>query len=157
MILSEAYLKANSILSEAIDFRLLAPQIAFIEDVKIPDALGEKTSEDLRTKFENQTLTPIEEDAVKILKKMLLGYLEMYAVDTLSTRIRNKGGQKESGNNSTNAPEYNIGQIKAQAEERAEFYKKEVIKFIEANKTEFPLFVHNCKDSDNPYIDVYFN
>lgn len=159
LLISEEYLKANAIASEAIDYRVYKPHIIACQDLYLDELLGVTFKDNLLTGYQNQTLTPYEQQLVVYLKQMLIRRVEAAVTDFLTYRLRSKGVQTSSSGDSNSATDTQVQYSEKLLNEYADKYYKYACKYLNDNTSEFPLYdsdaCDECEENTNN-TNMYF-
>ena len=159
LLLSEEYIKINSIATEAIDYRVYKPNIIACQDLYLDELLGVEFKDDLLIKYENQTLTPYEQQLVVYLKQMLIRRVEAAITDFLTYRLRSKGVQTSYSSDTNTGSDTQVQYSEKLLNEYADKYKDYACKYLNENKEEFTLYKKNtCSDcnENNNNANMYF-
>ena len=159
LLLSEEYIKINAIASEAIDYRVYKPHILACQDLYLDELLGVTFKDNLLTGYQNQTLTPYEQQLVVYLKQMLIRRVEAAVTDFLTYRLRSKGVQTSSSGDSSAATDTQVQYSEKLLNEYADKYYQYACKYLNDNTSEFPLYdsdaCDECEENTNN-TNMYF-
>lgn len=149
-ILSQAYLKSNSIINDNVDFELLKPLIKAVQIFKIKPLLGTAlynrvVSESTPTApntFAN--LSPAIETLLDdYILDAMVWYVQGFSVPHFKFRFMNKGLMEKSSDNSQPASTDDLKFYEQRHFNVAENYGNQLQKYIRANQTLYPEFFQN--------------
>tara|TARA_R110001606_G_scaffold242601_2_gene390507 strand:+ start:780 stop:1274 length:495 start_codon:yes stop_codon:yes gene_type:complete len=159
LLISEEYLKANAIASEAIDYRVYKPHIIACQDLYLDELLGVTFKDALLTGYQNQTLTSYEQQLVVYIKQMLIRRIEAAVTDFLTYRLRSKGVQVSSSGDSSAGTDTQVQYSEKLLNEYADKYYKYACKYLNDFHIEFPLYESDACDKcdeDTNNTNMYF-
>lgn len=149
LLLGDEYLKANSLISDNVQFEELRPLIYAIQDLQLTEIVGTKLLEALiiQTNTEPDTLTA---DNKILLDKYLLPYMnwtlcgercriantKLYPAGTMVNRTDNS----DPVDNSINESKFFFN--------KAAGYQRKAINFLAANATLYPLLEQNIETDE---------
>ena len=163
LFISENYIKQNTTFSDNVDVKLLLSNVAPAQDFYIQDILGTNLYLDLQTKYSGQTLSNIEEQLVDIIKLALVYRAAEMSLPFMNLQVRNKGIVQLNSENAVQSDISGMKYLRHELKDRSEFYEERIIKFLENNKTSFPLYEDDTNTdihpaSKNPYdSDLYLD
>ena len=144
LFVSEQYMRDNLPISRNLDNKDLMPNVQMAEELYIQDILGSEFYSYIYSAFTAQTLTPDEVTLVQDYIKPAEAYRGLaLALPFLSFQIKNKGSQKQSDDFSTPTDFSELKFLIHNAENRAEFYEKRVVKYLCMNEALFPQYKTN--------------
>ena len=147
---TENYLKSFTPLNGNIDVSDILPHLQLSEEIWARELLGNDLYQDLKTKFIDQTLTTLEADLVTLLKPMISYRCAWEAIPFLSTKIRNSGVVKLSGDNYDAASLNEVKYLRDELANRSEYYATRVSKFLCDNGSDFPLYKWSNENNPSP-------
>lgn len=137
-------LKEDSLIDPNVDNKLLLPILVVVQDVYLQAILGTPLFEDLQDKIETDpTLAGNANELLlmrKYIKKVLMYYVCMHAPMALKYRMMNKGVMIKSSENSQAAEAIELKVVKDEFKYIAETYAELLTKYLNENKTLFPLY-----------------
>lgn len=146
LILSEAYIRAKSIINNNVDMKLLTPLILVVQDWKLRPLLGSNLYDQIIT----QTIPPASLSSANatLVNEFILPCLHWYLVAecavSLKFRFMNKGLMESSSDNSAQISTDDLKFIESRYSTIAESYGDDMTKYIRANPTLYPLFFNNA-------------
>lgn len=145
LILSEKYIRANSIINNNVDMKLLTPLIITIQDWKLRPLLGSNLYDEIITETTpGGTLTTPNAVLVnEFILPCLNWYLVAECLVSLKFRLMNKGIMESSSDNSSQSSTDDLKFIENRYSSLAESYGNNMTKYIRANPTLYPLFFNN--------------
>jgi len=159
LLLSEEYIKVNAIATESIDYRVYKPHILASQDLYLDELLGVDFKDDLLVKYDNQTLTPYEQQLVVYLKQMLIRRVEAAVTDFLTYRLRSKGVQTSNSADTNTATDTQVQYSAKLLNEYADKYKDYACNYLNENKEQFNLYKSDtcseCNEESNN-TNMYF-
>lgn len=146
---TEAFLKDNVLIGDNVDAKTLMPLVKSAADSWTRNTLGNAFYQYLLTGFNDQTLSGLELDLVNDYVKYAIAFRAAGdASILLSYQIKNKGIQKQSGDNSNSAEMREIAFISHHLNDKASFYENRLYDYLKENKDLFPeLIAQNNRDS----------
>ena len=138
---TEAYLKQATALTKNIDANEIVPFITVASDTWMQSILGSYFYDHLLLAYNAQTLTADEEILVSKMKPAIAWRATSDCVVELTYQIKNKGIQKQSGDNSESVDLTETGFVKTHYENKAEFYESFLVDYLRTNKAKFPEFI----------------
>jgi hypothetical protein len=162
LLISQEYLKENSVINDNADFDLIYPTIIMCQDVYLQQAIGTPLYEDLKLAVINSEASP----AIPIptnysnlinfkIQKMLLWYVTMEALPLLKFRFENKGIMVKSGENSQPIDTNDLKFMMDRAKIKAEHYSELLVKFLIDNMSLYPKYNECSCDGLNPVDSAY--
>jgi hypothetical protein len=145
---TQDYLKSFTPLNNNIDVADILPHLQISEEIWTRELLGNDLYQDLKTKFIDQTLSNIEIILVTLMKPLIAYRCAYEAIPFLSTKIRNSGVVKLSGDNYDAAALNEVKYLRDELANRSEYYATRISHYICENSADFPLY--KFTDSNNP-------
>lgn len=147
--ITEQYLKNNTPITANVDVKDVVPYIKTQSDMRVQPILGTYFYKSILTKYNDETLTPDEEELVRYIQPIVAWRSAEDAVFGLSYQLKNKGLQVQSGEFSTNVTQSEIAFSMSHYGQKAQFYERRLVSFLEDNKSLFSDFTSKLnKDSD---------
>jgi hypothetical protein len=156
---TEAYLKANTPITQNVSATDVMPYIAPVCSSWVQNILGTYFFKDLLTKFNAQTLSNDEELLVDKMKPAIAWRSASDCVIGLTYQLKNKGLQKQNGDNSESV-ELNEAQfVTKHYEQKAEFYESMLRKYLIINKDLYSKYTSKLNNDSElpPQTDDNFN
>ncbi len=146
---TENYLKVNTAITANINITEVLPLVKGASDMWTKPTLGTYFYEYLLAKYNAQTLSANEEILVAMMQPSIAWGACADAYVELSMQLKNKGGQKQSGDNSESVELKAIQFMNRHYAQKAEFYQQEMWDYLVKNKALYPEFTdplnHNSK------------
>lgn len=157
IFISERYLKDNSPMGENVDVKEIYPFSKSAEDIYIQEAIGTPLYDRL---IEGLTASPqdITANEIILLKKIreaLMYYTCYDALPFIWARIRNIGVVKQSGDNLEVVSEQEMGYLRKELKNKADFYLKRLQDYLCQNSSLFSEYAGPYSWSDlypNPNV-----
>lgn len=137
---SESYLKTFTPILANVDISEVTPFLSEVELIITREILGKLLYDDLKSKFLGQTLNTNEIELVDLLKRAISYRAISDAILFLSMKITAKGVQKLNGEFSEPVSASEIKLLKAELENKAEYFEERVVQFLCKNSSKFPLY-----------------
>ena len=137
---TEYYLKSFTPISQNVDITEVTPHLETVELINTRELIGKPLYDDLKTKFINQTLDANEIQLVDLLKRGISYRATAECIPFLSMKITSKGVQTLRGDYSETPGLNSIKYLKAELENKAEYYEQRVIEYLCKNSKYFPLY-----------------
>ena len=139
--ISETNLKANSLITENVDDKLLMPTLIMVQDIYLQPILGTSMYEDFKTKIAASTLIQGEKDLItNYIYKILIYYMQMHSISALHYRFMNKGMMVKNGESSSSASTSDLKVLKDEFRLVAENYAEMLTKYLQQNIATYPLY-----------------
>lgn len=156
---TEAYLKSKTPITQNV---AAGDVMVYIEPCAkgwMQNILGTYFFNDLVTKFNAQTLSADEETLVDKIKPAIAWRAASDCALGLTYQLKNKGLQKQSGDNSEAVEKDEVTFVMHHYTQKAEFYESMVRKYLNIYKDLYPAFTSQLnKDSElAPQSDDNFN
>jgi hypothetical protein len=156
--ITETYLKTKTPITKNVDVNDVTPFIPTQSEMRVQPILGTFFYNDILTKYNNQTLSPNEEELVKRIQPVVAWRSAEDAVFNLTYQLKNKGLQKQNGDNSVSVDRSEMVFSMEHYSQKAEFYEKRLFKYLQINKNLFPVYTskdnNDCQTNDiNPTDD----
>jgi hypothetical protein len=153
---SESRIKDFTPVLGNIDAKLISPLIPGLSDMWVKDRLGSYFYNIILTKYNNQTLSTIEEELVGIIQNTLIWRAASDIAITTAFQLTNKGPQEQFGQFSAQAGQSNVSLISKHYQQKAEYYDSRLRSFLLLNKDQFPDFTAK-QNNDRSIVDVVPN
>ena len=156
---TEAYLKQKTPITQNVSATDVMPFIEPSASSWMQSILGTYFFNDLLTKYNAQTLNPDETILVEKIKPAIAWRATVDCVLGLTYQLKNKGLQKQNGDNSESVDQTETTFVMRHYEQKAEFFEMMTRKYLKLNKDLFPEFTSNLnRDSElAPQNDDNFN
>lgn len=156
---TEAYLKQKTPITQNVSATDVMPFIEPSASSWMQSILGTYFFNDLLTKYNAQTLNGDETILVEKIKPAIAWRATVDCVLGLTYQLKNKGLQKQNGDNSESVDQTETTFVMRHYEQKAEFFEMITRKYLKLNKDLFPEFTSNLnRDSElAPQNDDNFN
>jgi len=139
--ISETYIKNNSPVTYNIDSKDLYSHVDTAEQVHIQSILGSEFYDDLKTKYEAQTLSTDESTLVQYwIKPADLWRSLALALPWIHYNLRNKGFMDNTDDNASHTGFSEFKFMLNETTNRAEFLENQLIKYLCENSSLFSLY-----------------
>ncbi len=146
---SETFIKKNGIVTANVDVTDFAPLIQYSAKAFVKKQIGSVLFADLLAKYNAQTLSPGEITLVEKMQWAISWRACANAVITLSYQLKNKGIQKQNGENSDAADLKEITFVYDHYIQQAVYFESELKDFLITNKNDYPVYLDpSNKDSE---------
>ena len=151
---TEAWLKKNTPITANVDVTDVTPWVQVASDLEILPILGTHFYNIILSAYNAQTLTNDQILLVEKIKPAIAWKAAELSVYGLTYQLKNKGLQKQSGDNSeaVDIEETKFGM--SHYEQMSRFYSNQLIKWLKANKNLFPDFTSSLNNDSNYKDDV---
>lgn len=141
---SEQYMRDNLPISRNLDTKDIQPNIQMAEELYIQDILGSVFYEYLYSGFTAQTLSGNEVTLVQDYIKPAEAYRALHlSLPFLQYQVKNKGPQRQNSEFSESADLTQLKFLINEADNRAQFYEKRLVKYLCMNSNLFPQYTTN--------------
>lgn len=156
---TEAYLKQKTPITQNVSATDVMPFIEPSASSWMQSILGTYFFNDLLVKYNAQTLNGDETILVEKIKPAIAWRATVDCVLGLTYQLKNKGLQKQNGDNSESVDQTETTFVMRHYEQKAEFFEMITRKYLKLNKDLFPEFTSNLnRDSElAPQNDDNFN
>jgi hypothetical protein len=145
---SENYIKTTGIITDNVDVTDFSPLVRFAATGFVKYEIGSYFFDDLLTKYNAQTLSADEETIVERMKLSIVWRVCANAVTTLTYQLKNKGIQKQNGDNSESVELNEVQWMYNQYISQSQFFLIELKNYLLANSDLFPNYTSQLnKDS----------
>ena len=147
LLLSETYLKENSVINTNVEFKQLRPSIMTAQDMQIQQAIGSPMFQELKSQVIGNTLTAANTTLIEDYIQPALMYWVLAEFPLLgSYKFANKGIVTQSSDNAQPAGMDNVNFLAKNYKAKAEWYTEQVTKFLCANLTDYPTYNSSVPD-----------
>jgi hypothetical protein len=146
--ISELYLREHTPLNQNIDTKDIMPNIPLAQDMYIQPILGSQFYNSLLISYSAQTLNSNEEYLVSLIKPCLAYYSAYETVPYLNYQLKNKGMQRQFGDNSADVDMASMNFLRNSLKNRAEFYAERIQNYLMFNGNLFPNYVTQATNQD---------
>jgi hypothetical protein len=156
---TENYLKAKTPITENVAATDIIPFVEPTASAWMQSILGTYFFKHLLDAYNNQTLTANEVTLVEKIQPAIAWRAASDCVLGLTYQLKNKGLQKQNGDNSEAVELTEATFVMRHYEQKAEFFESIVRKFLTRNKEDYPQFTSKLnRDSElAPQNDDNFN
>lgn len=151
--ITQQYIKTFTPINQNVDSSDIAPHIETAQLINTREILGKNLYDDLEAKQIANTLTPIEEELVEIVKQALAYRSAEIAIPFLSIKIRNKGTVRMRDEFAEPASVEEMKYLRSALADRAEYFEKRAMAFLCQFSTDFPLYTNDT----TPHNQIYPN
>lgn len=153
IFLSEATLKAESILQDNVDMKVVTPTIKDVQNFYILPILGTSLYNDISDKIIASTLTNNDKNLLDLyIQPTMIWYVRMELPLNINYKYFNKSVGVQNADNLVPASLGEIQAIMDRAKNKAEWYAERLTKYLLSNQTIFPLYL----SQPNADIDTIF-
>ena len=135
---TENYIKQTTALTKNVDANEIMPFISTAAQTWMQSILGTYFFDDLIVKYNAQTLNADETILVAKIQPAIAWRAASDCVLELTYQLKNKGLQKQSGENSESVELSEMGFVKTHYENKAEFFESFVVEYLKINVDLFP-------------------
>ena len=151
LLIDMDYIKSNSILDSNVDERLMIDALWTAQREYIKPILGTDLFDDIITKAGLGTLAGNDLILVNTyIAPCLLKYLVFEMTPILAYKYRNKGVVQQTSENSQATSFDDLTHLLNRWRDKAEMFGEDIVRYLIANHTLFPLYTSNS-DSDDIY------
>ena len=158
LFISENKLKENSFINENVDDKLLRTTIIQVQDMQIHPILGTGLYNEIKSQIVANTVTNLNRDLLQdYIQPVIIWWVMADGTIPLTYKFMNKSVVKKNSENSQSAELEELITVANNFKNKAEFYTKRLIKFLESNETIYPLYLNPGNDVDtlHPYREAY--
>lgn len=158
LFISENKLKENSFINENVDDKLLRTTIIQVQDMQIHPILGTGLYNEIKSQIVANTVTNLNRDLLQdYIQPVIIWWVMADGTIPLTYKFMNKSVVKKNSENSQSAELEELITVANNFKNKAEFYTKRLIKFLESNETIYPLYLNPGNDVDtlHPYRLAY--
>jgi len=153
MFLSEATLKAESILQENVDMKIVTPTIYDVQNFYILPILGTSLYRDLENQIRAGSVTTLNKTLLDLyITPTMIWYCRFELPMNMNYKYFNKSVGVQNADNMTPATIEEIAYITDRAKNKAEWYAERLTKYLLQNQTSYPLYLNQT----NVGIDTIF-
>jgi hypothetical protein len=158
LLVTQQFLTDNSFINDNVDYKLLKPIIVTVQDMYIHPILGTALYNQIRAQV---TTPPVSSQNQTLLDDYIQPAITWRAMQDapfhLTYKFMNKSVVKRNSENSEVPSSDELIMLSDKFREKAEFYTKRLIKFLEANSTTYTLYVNPGDSCDTiyPYKTAY--
>lgn len=149
LIVTEKYLKENSVINDNTDMKVITPTIFSVQDLKIENILGSDLFNEICTQIDTDTVSAANQTLLdNYILPCLVNHVLCNLTPVLKYRYMNKGVMIKSSETSSPTDLKEIGFMMDLWRNQAEEYSERATKFLCDNITTYPLYVANPNYSD---------
>ena len=153
--ITESYLKSQTPITANVDVTDVTPFIKTQSEMRVQPILGTYFYDIILAKYNAQTLTANEEILVSKIQPLIAWRSAEDAVFNLTYQLKNKGLQKQDGDNSTSVSPDEMAFGMKMYSQKAAFYEQRLFKYLEDNRDLFADFTSKSNtDSDIKPLDT---
>lgn len=149
-------IKDNSVLMDNVDPKLITPSIQYVQDAIVQRMLGTKLYRELQSQVYNNNLKTEYKELLDdyIEPIMIYGVLAEIPSDLL-LKMMNLTVGSTTDEQVTSATLKQVNYLKEQNKNKAEFYAKRLVDYLNWNTNVFPEFLENIEDDIHPTYKAY--
>jgi hypothetical protein len=158
LFISENKLKENSFINENVDDKLIRATIIQVQDMQIHPILGTGLYNEIKAQIQANTVTNLNRDLLQdYIQPVIIWWVMADGTIPLTYKFMNKSVVKKNSENSQSADLEELITVANNFKNKAEFYTKRLIKYLESNETVYPLYLNPGNDVDtlHPYREAY--
>lgn len=158
LFISENKLKENSFINENVDDKLIRATIIQVQDMQIHPILGTGLYNEIKSQIQANTVTNLNRDLLQdYIQPVIIWWVMADGTIPLTYKFMNKSVVKKNSENSQSADLEELITVANNFKNKAEFYTKRLIKYLESNETIYPLYLNPGNDVDtlHPYREAY--
>ena len=158
LFISENKLKENSFINGNVDDKLIRATIIQVQDMQIHPIIGTGLYNQIKTQISGNTVSAANTTLLQeYIQPVIIWWVQADGTLPMTYKFMNKSVVKRNSENSNPADLDELFAIADNFKNKAEFYTKRLIKFLEANETTYPLFTNPGDDVDtlHPYREAY--
>lgn len=144
LIITENYLKQNSIVNENCDMKTITPTLILVQDKYIEPLLGTKLFNEILAQINSQNVSADNQTLLNNhVLKVMIWYTLCEMTPVLKYRYMNKGVLSKNSENSSAADLQEVQFLMDKWRIHAEEYAERCTKFLVQNIVTYPLFIMN--------------
>jgi hypothetical protein len=149
LFISENKLKENSFINENVDDKLLRTTIIQVQDMQVHPLLGSGLYNELKDQITNNNVSTDNRTLLQdYVQPVIIWWVMADGTIPLTYKFMNKSVVKKNSENSQSAELEELITVANNFKNKAEFYTKRLIKFLEANEVTYPLYLNPGDDID---------
>lgn len=151
-------LKEDTVISENTDNKLIAPTILMVQDIYIQGILGTSLYNELKTQIQSNSVSALNQTLLNdYLQNTIKHYCMAELCLPLTYKFMNKSIVTKNSENSSTATLEQLSQIKNYYLNHAEWYAKRIVKYLQENQTQYPLWLggNTTIDAIHPRTNTY--
>jgi hypothetical protein len=152
---SEAYLKANTPITQNVDYQDLTPFIEPAQQTLIESRIGKSLYERLLQAIENQDWNADELELIKLIRPAVAYYTAYMALPFLQTKIRNKGLVKGTDNFIQTVSRQDMMDLRSEFSQMSGFYMEKVNEWLCLYSSRYPQYSDPDPLNDKHYAQPY--
>lgn len=138
---TETFLKDKTPITQNVSAKDLAPFMEMTVRTYIQPILGYNFTKELLTKYNDETLSNIENELVEFIQFVTAFYSVFDAIPSLTFRISNKGIQSQFGDYQNSEGVATVTYLQNNMLKFAKVHESNLRAFLELNKSEFPTYL----------------
>ncbi len=146
LFISQEFLKSYAPMSGNVDIALVFPHVEAYQSLYIQDVLGTSLYIDLQNKVVANTLSNIEIQLLDLCRQAIAWGALAKALPWINIQVRNKGLEKQTSDNASNADLADLKYLRNEANNTANFYIERIKRFLCDNSQSFPEFLEGNED-----------
>lgn len=151
-LITVTYFKRNHSIDESVDDKLIVPSIEKSQEKYILDLLGTALYLEIQSQKAGATVSSLNQLLIDAyIAPTLSSYALFEGFEKLYYRIENIGILKRSGDNAESISLNELLHLKNIVRDDAEFFANKLTKYLQANYTSYPLYIHPGTSLDTVY------
>lgn len=158
LLISEATLKSETVISENVDPKLLVPTIKEVQNIYITPLLGTALYNDVIDQVSGGTISAAYVELLNdYIQPVMVKYCVYEAVLDLSFKFQNKNVATKTSEFSQQASLNDLRYYMDKALNRAQYYAERVTRFLIANPTVYPKYLNQGQADASTIYPTYRN
>lgn len=152
LFISEKELVANSILNENVSYALVRPTLLKTQELKIQPILGSPLYKEMAGQIASGTLTALNATLLQdYIQPALIQWVMHEMPMVLAFKYMNKNMVRRESQESSNMSMDEIQRLMDAVKNDAEWYSERITRYLEENRTKYPLFLNPTVAIDTIY------
>lgn len=149
LFISESTLKERTYISDNVDIKYLRETILYCQDVYVQRLIGGTLYDLLKTQIQASTLTAANTTLLNdYIHNILIWRVTAEAAYWSSNKLMNKGVMNQSSENSQMAGVTQIANLKADANDKAEWYEQRMVDYLCEHEASYPTYQNPANGVD---------
>lgn len=146
--IDENYLLDNSVIYENTDFKVITPNIIYVQHAYIKPLLGTDLYDQIETAINAQTYTALETTLLDKLKLAIMNYVIAESASDMVYKWMNKGIVVKTGENSQTISPQQLEFIQDKYKNRAQIFAQRVTDYLIRYSSSYPNYLLNTDYDD---------
>lgn len=152
ILINEQQIRLRIPASQNVEMTLLRPNILLYQETRLMEIMGYSFYTDIVNKYTNQTLNAAELLLLNEIHPVIaFGGLHL-ALPFIWGQISNRGVIQQSGDFTSPASDLSLRLIRESISQSVSHYEARLIKYLELNRTTFPLWTYISTDLVQPEL-----